>query len=195
MEAEDGRVNSCPWMWKVTSGIWGISLQPMVYWEQRGRRKSVQVSKFGSTVQFSTLSSCILFSTRLKKSDSLNQYVYSGTYLSVLGSNSHQSVDVVDVALRSNGQRLASVHNSLAATTASHDLTTDSNTERETQAHFPNSLVHSDKSGPTASARKAPRKCTGLWRQKSAAGMRPKNMEMNLLTSLHSQAYFACQLL
>ena len=66
MKAVDGRVNSCPWMWKVTSGIWGISSQLTVYWEQRERRKSIKVSKFGFTVKFSTLLCCILFNTRLQ---------------------------------------------------------------------------------------------------------------------------------
>ena len=60
---------------------------------------------------------------------SVNQQVHFGTYFSIF---SNQTVDGVDVALRSDDQTCASVHDGLAATTASHNLTIDSNTERET---------------------------------------------------------------
>lgn len=67
----------------------------------------------------------------LQKSPSRPTKCFFGTYVSVLAASSHHTVDVADAALRSNNQRSASVHNSLAAATASHDLSVDSNTERD----------------------------------------------------------------
>lgn len=58
---------------------------------------------------------------------------FIGTYVSVLAVSSHHLVDVADAALRSNNQRSASVHNSLATAIASNNLAIDGNTERDTQ--------------------------------------------------------------
>lgn len=66
-----------------------------------------------------------------QKSHSTN--VPFGTYVSVLATSSHPAVDAADAALRSNDQRSASVHNSLATAIASHNLTINGNTRKEIQ--------------------------------------------------------------
>lgn len=58
---------------------------------------------------------------------------FFSTYVSVLAASSNNTVDVADAALRSDNQRSAGVHDSLATAIASHNLTVDSNTERHTQ--------------------------------------------------------------
>lgn len=74
-----------------------------------------------------------LVNVKLQKCHSVNQFQFLGTYISVLAASSHVSVDVADAALRADDQGGAGVHDSLATTTAGHNLTIDGNTERETQ--------------------------------------------------------------
>lgn len=67
-------------------------------------------------------------------SHSVNQHVFLfGTYISVLAASFHLTVDVVYAPLRSNDQGGASVHDSLTTATASHNVTIDSNTERDSK--------------------------------------------------------------
>lgn len=89
--------------------------------EESENKSHERVSKLCSIVNLTQLS-CIL----------LNVSIFD-TYVSILAASSHITVDVADAALRSNNQRGASVHNSLATTIASHNLTIDGNTENNTQ--------------------------------------------------------------
>lgn len=100
---------------------------------REGMKRDERVSKFDSTAQYSTQLSCILLNVKLRKSHQVSQHVFFGTYVTVLAACTHPTVDVVYALLRSNNERGASVHDSLTTTSASNNLTTDSNTERETQ--------------------------------------------------------------
>jgi len=59
--------------------------------------------------------------------------LFPGTHVSVMAPSSHPAVDAADAALRSGNQGGASVHDRLATTIASHNLTVDSDTDGDTQ--------------------------------------------------------------
>lgn len=58
-------------------------------------------------------------------------FVCFSTYVTILATSAHPSVDTVDVALCSNNQRGSGIHNSLATAITSHNLAVDSHTGRD----------------------------------------------------------------